>query len=353
MDYSVAKPSLTQASAELQAWVASQLSESGSINISTVGADAGFRVYYRVRTGTDSYIAAHSPPQLERNQDFVARGRALRAAGINVPTIHAYDFDQGFLLLQDFGDVHLSQFLAQFLEGNPLSQSNSLKQLATAKSLESMAAISNCTPSELGSSMLDSFDNERIDRELRLCQQWFSEGLLNSTDAIPIPYGAIANELSDIPKVPTHFDYHVRNLMVTGSKASELAIGILDFQDLAYAPLGLDLVSMTKDCYHLLDNEQRQSYIFEYHQHLHLGQPININDLKHWMDLCGLQRHLRILGVFSRIYIRDGRSTHTAYIPLVCDYIRQLDSAELPLVRDIQLWLADVQPALQQRLDSI
>ncbi|MGV3742058.1 MAG: aminoglycoside phosphotransferase family protein [Burkholderiaceae bacterium] len=313
---------------QLQTWLGALTNPSLSLSsIRPASSDASFRRYFRVE-GTDgkSYIAMDAPPPQEDVRPFVQVADLLGQTGVSVPHVLAQDVEQGFLLLSDLGNT---TYLHQ------LNNDTAHKlYLDAIDALVMMQAQSK-------PGVLPEYDRALLLRELTLFPEWYIGKHLGATlsdqqnEALDKVFETLlANNLAQ-PQVYVHRDYHSRNLMVL----SQGNPGILDFQDAVYGPITYDLVSLLRDAYIQWDEEQVLDWAIRYWERAkRAGLPVNpdIDAFYRDFEFMGLQRHLKVLGIFARLYHRDGKSAYLNDIPLVLEYTRkaaQRYKATAPLVK--------------------
>ena len=282
----------------------------------TASSDASFRRYFRVDSA-DGYasIVMDAPPP-EDCARFVRVAHLLAECGVTVPAILAEDLENGFLLLGDLGPV---TYLHQL---NP----DSAHQLY-------MDAIGALLRIQCHSApgVLPDYDHAFVMRELNLFPEWYLGRHLGLTpDAkqqaeLDKVFELLAARALAQPKVFMHRDYHSRNLMVLQQGNP----GILDFQDAVYGPITYDLVSLLRDAYISWDEEMVLDWAVRYwEQAKRLGLPVNpdIDGFYQDFEWMGLQRHLKILGIFARLAHRDGKTAYLDDLPLVLEYVRKTAS---------------------------
>ncbi len=320
--------------ASLERWIAS-LYPNTSPEITPASADASFRRYFRLNfdNGLPSRIVMDAPPDKEDCRPFIAVAALLEAATINVPRVLRHDLQQGFLLLTDLGS---RTYLAALRE-EPRS-ADTLYGDAIAALLR-MQQRTACTA-------LPPYDRTRLLREMELLPDWYiarhrgfelSErqraGLSGCFEAL------LANNLAQA-QVFVHRDYHSRNLMVCGHSPGQGGNpGVLDFQDAVCGPLTYDLASLLKDAYIEWEEERVLDWCIRYWEAARkAGLPIapGFGDFYRDFEWMGLQRHLKILGIFARLHHRDGKDQYLADLPLTMRYARKTCeryAALLPLLR--------------------
>jgi aminoglycoside/choline kinase family phosphotransferase len=277
-------------------------------------ADASFRRYFRVDTQHgQSLIVMDAPPPQEDVRPFVKVAELFRATGVSVPTILAQDTERGFLLLSDLGSTTYLQQL------NPDTAHKLYLDAIDALILLQVQSLPNVLP---------TYDRELLHRELMLFPDWYVtrhlKATLNDTQNADLKRVfdlLLANNLAQA-QVYVHRDYHSRNLMVM-DKGNP---GILDFQDAVYGPITYDLVSLLRDAYIQWDEELVLDWTIRYWERARkAGLPVShdVDAFYRDFEFMGLQRHLKVLGIFARLYHRDGKDGYLNDIPLVMDYTRK------------------------------
>jgi len=328
----------------LARWLEHDLDLAGA-DVAPASADASFRRYFRVRHGARTLIAMDAPPGREDLGPFVAVARALRALGVTVPQILEEDRAQGFLLMTDLGSTH---YLAAFAAGADVER---LYRDATT------ALLRIQTHGLAAAAALPAYDAAVLDRELQLFPEWFLGRHFGTPPAaaeqalIGRVSARLAASAREQPQVFVHRDYHSRNLMVLPAGNP----GILDFQDALRGALTYDLVSLFKDCYIVWPRPRVLGWVEDFRRRA-LAEGIAIPgsgaDFVRWFDLMGLQRHLKVLGIFARLWYRDGKSAYLRDLPTVLDYVLETTSAYAELAEFDAFLRAAVVPgfaAAQQR----
>ncbi|MBV1878639.1 MAG: phosphotransferase [Pseudomonadales bacterium] len=358
--------------AQLNEWVKKQLnvlqySVAADFILKPVSDDASFRRYYRAETDTGSLIVVDAPPKHENSKAFVAVANRMALAGLQVPEVFATDFDQGFMLLADFGNrLYLDELKAQLDVGSPIITDGAVKvvQLEDAETndiaannvaylyQQAMAALVKMWTVDVAG--LPVYSAQLLQAEMSLFENWFLDRYLKITLTTEVSanlsalYVGLVSSAEAQPQVFVHRDYHARNLMVIDDL--QPGVGIIDFQDAVFGPMTYDLVSLLKDCYWRFSREQVITWVRAFWQQL--NQSVNFEQFLKWFDLMGLQRHLKCAGIFSRLYLRDGKQGYLGDIPRVIEYM--LEVAQLyPELVEFGLWLkADVEPALIKMLSK-
>ena len=297
----------------LKQWVENTLNQS-SITLLPLTGDASFRRYYRVRQGISNYIVMDCPPEKETLRPFIDIGRILQQNQVITPTVHAFDESLGFALLDDFGDTLLLTELQ-----NPDTSAQAIDTLYT----QALITLAHLQKSHENSTYhLPVFDQTHMHNELALLKNWYFEGYLK----IALTPGEIkllkstnqwlVEEISQQPYVFIHRDYHSRNIMVLKE-----GLGIIDFQDAMLGPVAYDLVSLLKDCYIQWPTPQVMHWLNLFYENSEYAQKLTLPDFKRAFDLCGLQRHLKVLGIFCRLSLRDNKPNYLADLPLTRHYV--------------------------------
>lgn len=297
-------------------------------------SDASFRRYFRIHTPEGSFIIMDAPPDKEKLEPFMHVAALMAHAQLHVPAIFQHNLTDGFLLLEDLGSRCV------------LDEINS--QNAHALYQTTCASLLNLqTNTDLASSQLPAYDEALLERELGIFEEWFLGQYLD----IEIP-AALWQNVRDIlinsaleqPVTCVHRDYHSRNLMVL----EDNSIGVIDFQDAVLGPITYDVVSLLRDCYVAWDAEQVESWMTTYYQQLHDAQLINceLAQFKRWFDLMGMQRHLKAIGIFSRLNFRDNKPNYLNDIPRTLHYVTTQAAAYTELAEFSAFLNTIVLPAL-------
>jgi N-acetylmuramate 1-kinase len=283
------------------------------ISLEPASADASFRRYFRATMAHASLVVMDAPPSHEDCRPFLHVGQLFRGAGANTPEVHAENLEEGFLLLSDFGST---TYLAALDE-------HSADRLYRDANAALVKIQLGSRPGEL-----PDYDSELLMREMRLFHDWYlAQHLkLELTEAqratLEQTFAAVlANNLAQ-PRVYVHRDWHSRNLMVTGDDNP----GVLDFQDAVYGPISYDLVSIYKDAYIAWDEERVLDWVIRYWQAARqagLPVPADFADFFRDFEWMGVQRHIKVLGIFARLCHRDGKQAYLKDMPLVMHYLRK------------------------------
>jgi aminoglycoside/choline kinase family phosphotransferase len=301
--------------AALTRWVADLVSEPAPA-IAPASADASFRRYFRVTPvapwrGRPTLIAMDAPPPMENCRPFVHIASLLAAAGVNAPPVLAQDLDRGFLLLGDLGTVtYLDALDERSAHGLYLDAIDALIRFQrTSREGE-----------------LPPYDEALLARELALYPDWYvarHRGVTLTPAQRAVLDDAfariLANNLAQ-PRAFVHRDYHSRNLMVSAPNP-----GVLDFQDAVHGPITYDLVSLLRDAYVAWDEERQLDWAVRYWERAkQAGLPVDADFGAFWRDFewMGVQRQLKVLGIFARLAHRDGKLGYVDDMPRVATYLR-------------------------------
>jgi N-acetylmuramate 1-kinase len=322
--------------AELTRWVIEDLGFGGS-RIEPASVDASFRRYFRVTRGEDTYIVMDAPPEKESLGPFLSVAKILLGMGLNAPVVLAKDAQRGLLLLSDLGR-------RQYLD--------ELGSVEAADRLYADALGALCTMQTAGNAVaceLPLYSHALLMREMELMPEWFlgrhlgvrisaaERGMLDRL------FETLAQSALTQPAAFVHRDYHSRNLLVTADNNP----GILDFQDAVWGPVTYDLVSLLKDCYVAWPAPRVNAWALQYRDRLLAkGFPLNLSqaEFMHGFDLVGLQRHIKVLGIFSRLYYRDGKAQYLKDLPRVLKYTRDAAAAYAETAEFADFIAARVQP---------
>ncbi|MEP1444822.1 MAG: phosphotransferase [Paraglaciecola sp.] len=273
-----------------------------------VSGDAGFRRYYRFAYGDRSIIAVDAPPKSEDTSQYIAVGQSYREKGLKVPEIYAYDLEQGFYLQQDFGNKLFSEMLSE----------DSCDELYL-KALANIPVIQHCLSTEKGP--LPFHDEAFVDRELGLFNDWLLDQYLQLTltsaeeKMLSMVFEQVKESCLMQPKVGMHRDYHSRNLMLLENDE----IGVIDFQDAVVGPITYDAVSLLRDSYQDWPKEKVQQWLKNWHRQYYPQYPWD--EFKIWFDCAGMQRQIKIAGIFARLCLRDNKPSFLADIPHTLNYL--------------------------------
>lgn len=301
----------------LTGWVAEIFGDDAS-TIAPASADASFRRYFRITRGEQTWIAMDAPPEKEDMRPYIAIAGMLNEIGVNAPRILERNIAEGYLLNTDLGS---RTYLAE------LAHPECAPQLYG----DAIAALVRIQGGgRANARQLPAYDAALLHREMCLFSDWFCArhlGLqLSDEDArqIEATFEALATTALEQTQVFVHRDYHSRNLMVGDGARYGANPGILDFQDAVHGPITYDLVSLLRDCYVAWAPEQVRSWALSFRsQAIAAGLDAGQSDAQflEWFDLMGVQRHLKAIGIFARLWHRDGKPGYLKDIPRTLNYV--------------------------------
>ncbi|MBU1667931.1 phosphotransferase [bacterium] len=278
--------------------------------LSVITADAGFRKYYRLKVGEESFVIMDASADKESVYPFIDISVRLLKAKVEVPRIVSQNLQEGYLLLTDLGSRHLADMLS------PMSV-----ELLYMKAISEIVKIQT-----IDTTGLDLYNREFLLFEMNLMQEWYLKQHLQ-VGLSDIQQSVLDNSLELIASVVlsqpqnifVHRDFHSRNIMLENGK-----LALIDYQDARCGALTYDLVSLLKDVYVEFDAQQMESLALEFKTLK--GVEVSDEMFIRWFDFTGLQRHLKILGIFARLNIRDNKSAYLKDIPLTLKYVKTVCS---------------------------
>ena len=308
----------------LQEWLARQLAGQ-AFTLAPASADASFRRYFRVTLADATMIAMDAPPPQEDCRPFVHVATLMAAAGLHVPTVLASDLESGFLLLSDLGNA---TYLSSINEQNADKLFGDATEALVLWQLASRDDV------------LPPYAEALLRRELNLFPEWYIGRHLGfklsaaQQDTLQSVFAAILASNLAQPRVYVHRDYMPRNLMISDPNP-----GVLDFQDAVHGPISYDVASLFKDAFISWEEGRVLDWTVRYWERARkAGLPVNTDFGKFYRDFewMGLQRHLKVLGIFARICHRDGKPHYVKDTPRFLRYVRdvaQRYTALSPLLR--------------------
>ncbi|CAI3114951.1 N-acetylmuramate/N-acetylglucosamine kinase [Acinetobacter calcoaceticus] len=299
----------TQREQLIYTWLTSVL-ENDQFKIAFLAGDASFRRYARIQLQNKTYMLMDAPPEKEDCVPFVTIDEFFAGHGVRVPQIVAKDLAQGFLLLEDFGDVLLSTLLNDETVDKYYEQS--FKQLIHLQSVN-------------GQEQFPAYSYEKLLTEMKLLTDWMLPSLqitpnANQQQIIDDAFNVLAKTALAQPQVIVHRDFHSRNLMKI---ANEPELGVIDFQDAVIGADTYDLISITRDAYVQWNAERVYQWFRVFYDLLpeSAKQNRSFEQFKRDADLMAIQRHIKILGIFVRLFERDGKSGYLKDLPRVMWYL--------------------------------
>lgn len=326
----------------LETWAADAISALGGtppLSWQALAAEASYRHFYRVRgrateRGREqprgSWVVMWSPPQLENNSQFVALARLFRRHGIGVPELHAVDLNRGYALLADLGSRHFADLYAEQGPGSLLE--------ATLDTLLRLQAIDDAA--------IPPYTAQRFRDELTIFTEWFAARWLGT----PAPEASLEPCFETLvactqeqPQCCVHRDFHCRNLLLDDAGR----VGVVDFQDALRGPAAYDLASLLRDCYYRFPEAEvarwREAYLTR------SPLPLDRACFARQLDLTAIQRQLKAVGIFARLQLRDGKTSHLRHILPVLEQTGEL-SGRYRELEPLAGYLQRVLPAAAARL---
>ncbi|MEO9078440.1 MAG: phosphotransferase [Rhodanobacter sp.] len=304
-------------------WLHSVL-EDATLTLEPASADASFRSYWRTHHAGQSWIVMDSPPAQEDPTPWLEIRARLSAVGLHVPEVRAQDLQQGFLLIEDLG----SQLYL------PALTESTVDALYT----DAMDALLRMQR-DVDATDMQPYDHAFLQRELEIMPEWFLRRHLGYTpecqewDALESAFTMLLKSALEQPRGFVHRDYHSRNLLIVAHNNP----GIIDFQGALLGPITYDLASLLRDCYITWDRERVEAWAESYRLRLYearlIDNTINCERFLRWFDLIGLQRHIKVLGIFCRLHYRDGKPGYLDDLPRVYDYVIEV-AARYPELAD-------------------
>ncbi len=294
--------------------------------LETVSADASFRKYYRLKSSMHSGMVMDASAQKESLIPYIDIEHRLYEAGVRVPKINTYNKAEGFLFMEDMGDRHLANMVDDDFE------------LFYGNAIDTIIKMQNTDIEDL-----PAYDAAFLHFEMDLMQEWYLEkhlGLsLDDTQkqTIASALELITSEVLSQPQgVFVHRDYHSRNIMLS---PCDDKIVVIDYQDARVGPVTYDLVSLLRDVYVEFDPQVVERMALGFRDNK--GLEVDDETFMRWFDFMGLQRHIKILGIFARLYLRDGKEGYLKDIPLTLKYVLEVGS-KYPEMKDLVTLLKSV-----------
>lgn len=322
-------------------WVSLQLQGlQDSIQLHSLGSDAGFRRYFRFAQGPQ-LLAVDAPPSSEDTPQFLAIAQLIARQGVRSPKILAADPQQGFLLVEDFGD----QLLWRAATADNAEQ---LYPLA----LTTLLKLQHCQDQP---DLIPRYDRPLLRRELELFSEWFAGKLLGHNlssgeqNLLDRTFLLLEQAALDQPQTFVHRDYHSRNLIL----CADGELGVIDFQGALWGGITYDLASLLRDCYRRWPVAQVEVWALNYRQQaIRAGlipATVSESEFMRWFDWLGLQRHIKVLGIFARLHLRDGKAGYLHDLPLVLRYTLEVANTYPELAPFADWFKASLLPLAQQQ----
>lgn len=290
-----------------------------NFTIEAASSDASFRSYYRILKDNNSYVLMDSSRQKESLLPFLDIQERLFSVGVRVPQVIEKNLDFGFLILEDFGSTHLLNVL------NDKNQTEYYK-----KAIDEIILMQKADTAGL-----PLYDKEFLIFEMNLCNEWYLDRHLDihlDSTKLSILTSIIETIADEVLKQPqgvfVHRDFHSRNIMIDKNDK----LGVIDFQDARCGSVTYDLVSLLKDCYIETDEAIRDDLVLYFRDKK--GLDVDNSTMIKWFDMMGLQRHIKVLGIFARLYHRDGKDGYLKDIPLTLKYVLET-AKKYPETKDL------------------
>lgn len=290
---------------ELNQWLVEILGKTPH-TLTPLAGDASFRRYFRLKYDNVTRVVMDAPPEKESIHAFISIAHELKGIGVHAPEIFAVHETLGFIILEDLGDALL---LGAITKDNA--------DAIYSKAMLTLVHMQTCQAT------LPAFDKTFMRQELAVFEHWFLERALGiqlsekEKNLIETSFDWLITQIASQPQVFIHRDYHSRNLLMVDNQK----VAVIDFQDAMHGPFTYDLVSLLKDCYVQWPREQVLSWLDYFYHHLPDTQSYTMSSFVRAFDLCGLQRHLKVLGVFCRLHLRDNKTSYLRDLPLTFQYV--------------------------------
>jgi aminoglycoside/choline kinase family phosphotransferase len=285
-------------------------------------ADASFRRYFRLwRPTGEILVVMDAPPDKEDLPTFLKVARLMEQCGMHVPHVHAQDIGLGYAVLEDLGSTHMLTALDDGADPEVLYGA-ALTALARLQ-------LGGATAAQ----QLPPYDRSVLLREMQLLPDWYCarhlgfEPSANEQRILDATFELLIETALAQPQVFVHRDYHSRNLMMTAARSP----GVIDFQDALRGPVTYDLASILKDCYVAWPRARVEDWVTQFREQLLAAGPAGAalagespQQFLRWFDLIGLQRHIKVLGIFARLYWRDGKPGYLNDLPRTLQYVRDV-----------------------------
>lgn len=288
-----------------------EMNVGSEFSITKASEDASFRKYYRVQDKDRTSILMVAPPDKEPLDQFLFLAKSLKDRSARAPKVYAFDHELGVILQEDFGTFSLMQYYQE--------HDNENNQLIFSKLNETIIHLQKrCSDIHL-----PIYSSKILIDELSLFQEWYLKGLDFKQNKLEEIYSFLLINIEKQNKKFVHRDFHCRNLFINDDQ-----ICLIDFQDALIGPITYDLVSFLKDAYHKKKDFQIMDVCIKFWElaRSNFDVPTDFGDFFIDFEMMGVQRHLKILGIFKRLYLRDGKNQYLNDIPLVENYV--LEAAE-------------------------
>jgi aminoglycoside/choline kinase family phosphotransferase len=286
-----------------------EMNVDSEFSITKASEDASFRKYYRVQDKDKTSILMVAPPDKEPLDQFLFLAKSLKDRSARAPKVYAFDHELGVILQEDFGTFSLMQYYQE--------HDNENNQLIFSKLNETIIHLQKrCSDIDL-----PIYSSKILIDELSLFHEWYLKGLDFKQNKLEEIYSFLLINIEKQNKKFVHRDFHCRNLLIHDDQ-----ICLIDFQDALIGPITYDLVSFLKDAYHKKKDFQIMDVCIKFWElaRSNFDVPTDFGDFFIDFEMMGVQRHLKILGIFKRLYLRDGKNQYLNDIPLVENYVLEV-----------------------------
>lgn len=296
---------------QLHQWL-TQVFEHQPLSHQKIPGDASFRSYHRLNVDNQKYIVMDAPPQKESVKEFIAVDR-LMADYVHVPTMIAIDEQRGFIVLEDLGNTDFADVIAKDVND---SDAMAATERYYQQAMQAILAIQNIDLSD-AKAVIPSYDAALLRREMSLFSDWFlpyigvqmDQDIEQLWEAVQVD---ITQQVTAQPQVVVHRDFHSRNLMVLDNSDE---LGVIDFQDAVIGAYTYDLASLLRDAYINYDENWVNAHLVDFYNQANVGK--SLQDFTLDFNIMSMQRHLKVLGIFVRLFERDGKNRYLVNLPKV------------------------------------
>jgi N-acetylmuramate 1-kinase len=309
-----------------------------------LAGDASFRKYYRLRRGRESAVVMDAPPPQEDVAGYVAVAAILRGLGLSAPQVMAQDYTLGFLLIEDFGDDTYTRLL----------RAGADEMALYALAIDTLSTLQQRTMAT-GLPDLPPYDEQRMLDEAVLLVDWYMPAVLGRATApglreeyLELWRRVLPAALAHSPPALVLRDFHIDNLMLLPDRHGVRACGLLDFQDAVIGPPAYDLVSLLEDARRDVPELLRRMMTERYRAAFPAVEP---GDLRRAAAILAVQRNCKILGIFTRLWKRDGKPAYLCHTPRLWRLLEK--DLSHPALSDVARWLARHLPAVSRRVPDL
>ena len=293
-------------------------------------AEASHRTFYRLYTNTSTFVFMISPPSLENNAQFVNLSQVFTQHHIPVPKVLEHTPEMGHILMTDVGNKHFEDIYDT--ETEPLAINNAI---------DTLTDIQNITHDGI-----PDYTVQRLEEEMTIFDEWIIKEMLNSTYIAASETKSsriLVDQTQEQDQVCVHRDYHCRNLLFSNN-----SLGIVDFQDALIGPAFYDLASLLYDCYHEFQEDHLYQYLTYYLATSTRHKDLTVSAAERWLKLTAIQRQIKAVGIFVRLFLRDNKKTHLKYVPSVMKMLIQLMSKQPEMKSLEELFVSIEKPLIQK-----